>query len=77
MKRFHVSKNILNPESRTMNQQGAERWGDSFPAGTYYILNNSEYEIYYRDGISTTTSTRIIVGGSVIVTTINELVVWH
>lgn len=71
------SINILNPESKSTNQQGAERWGGVFPAGTYYVLNNSIDNVYYRDGVSSTSSTAIIPNRGAVITTTNELVVWH
>lgn len=77
IKKYHVSANLLNPDSKTTNQYGSERYGDSFPAGTYYILNNSNTTIYYRDGISSTTGNNIEPNNSVVVTTNSLLVVWH
>lgn len=69
--------NILNPESKSTNQQGDERWGGVFPAGTYYVLNNTAENVYYRDGESSTTSFTIISNRGEVITTANELVIWH
>ena len=77
IKKYHVSKNLLNPDSKTTNEQGAERYGDSFPAGTYYVLNNTANNVNWRDGISTTATHAIAANTGEVVTTSSDLVVWH
>lgn len=72
-----IAANLLNPDSKTTNEQGAERYGDSFPAGTYYILNNTANNVNWRDGISTTATHAIAANTGEVVTTSSDLVVWH
>lgn len=69
--------NLLNPSSTATNTQGAERYGDVFRAGTYCIINNSAYDLFWRDGVSSTSGRTIRANASEIITTSNELVVWH
>ena len=77
IKEFHVSKNLLNPDSKTTNQTGDERWGGEFAAGTYYVLNNTSGNIFWRDGVSSSGSSPIASGAGTVVTVQNALVVWH
>lgn len=77
IKEFYVSKNLLNPDSKTTNQTGDERWGGEFAAGTYYVLNNTSGNIFWRDGVSSTGSSPIASGAGAVVTVQNALVVWH
>ena len=77
LKKYHVSKNILNPESTTTNTQGEERYGDEFPAGTYYIYNGTGANMFWRDGISSTQGITIAALSDAIVTSSDTLVVWY
>lgn len=70
-------KNLWNPDGKSTNQSGVERYGNIVPAGTYTLTNNSSGNvIYYRDGVSSTSSTGINPNNSVTVTFTDAGVFW-
>ncbi len=71
------TENLLNPNSKTTNQSGVVRFGGEFPAGTYYIYNGFNETIYYRDGVSSTSSTSLASNRGIVLSFTNALVVWH